>query len=112
MHPDVEIDDDQVAFFAEHGYLVLDRITTDEELDWLRATYDDVRGATPNRFPRRRVRRREAVRLARRARPRPVAVPGTPGRRRARHAHVAELDASRGRVCSTCPRRPSRAGAT
>ena len=41
MHPDeltpapadFEIDDDQVAFFAEHGYLVLDRITTDEEID-------------------------------------------------------------------------------
>ena len=37
----IDVDDAQVAFFAEHGYLVLDRITTDDELAWLRARYDE-----------------------------------------------------------------------
>jgi ectoine hydroxylase-related dioxygenase (phytanoyl-CoA dioxygenase family) len=31
---------EQVAFFREHGYLRVDRITTDEEVAWLGALYD------------------------------------------------------------------------
>jgi ectoine hydroxylase-related dioxygenase (phytanoyl-CoA dioxygenase family) len=47
----VDVDEEQVAFFAEHGYLVLDRITTDEELDWLRATYDAFAAQRRTGFP-------------------------------------------------------------
>ena len=32
---EVSPSDDDVAFFAENGYLVVERLTTDEELDWL-----------------------------------------------------------------------------
>ena len=37
---DVEIGQAQVEFFARNGYLAIDRVTTDEELEWLRDTYD------------------------------------------------------------------------
>ncbi len=32
--------DEQVAFFAENGYLSVPRITTDEEVEWLSLVYD------------------------------------------------------------------------
>jgi hypothetical protein len=32
--------DDEVAFFQEHGFLVVGRITTDEEIDWLRPLFE------------------------------------------------------------------------
>jgi hypothetical protein len=41
LHPTAE----QVAFFREQGYLVVDRLTTDEELDWLRAVAEAVLAA-------------------------------------------------------------------
>lgn len=34
--------DDDVAFFRANGYLVVDRITTDEELEWLTLIFDVV----------------------------------------------------------------------
>ncbi|MGH9211826.1 MAG: phytanoyl-CoA dioxygenase family protein [Acidimicrobiales bacterium] len=33
---------EQVEFFAENGYLVVDRITTDEEIDWLTQLYEHI----------------------------------------------------------------------
>jgi ectoine hydroxylase-related dioxygenase (phytanoyl-CoA dioxygenase family) len=47
----IDVDDAQVAFFAEHGYLVLDRITTDDELAWLRARYDEFAAQRRTGFP-------------------------------------------------------------
>jgi hypothetical protein len=37
-----DLTDAQRAFFAERGYLVVDRITTADEIEWLRGRYDDV----------------------------------------------------------------------
>jgi ectoine hydroxylase-related dioxygenase (phytanoyl-CoA dioxygenase family) len=37
---DVEATADQVAFFAENGYVSVPRITTDEEVEWLGVVYD------------------------------------------------------------------------
>jgi hypothetical protein len=34
--------DRDVAFFAEHGYLAVDSVTTPDELEWLRQVYDDL----------------------------------------------------------------------
>ena len=31
---------DEIAFFNENGFLSVDRITTDEEVEWLREVYD------------------------------------------------------------------------
>lgn len=39
---EVDVDDDQVAFFHENGYLAIERITTDEEVEWLRGHFDDI----------------------------------------------------------------------
>jgi ectoine hydroxylase-related dioxygenase (phytanoyl-CoA dioxygenase family) len=36
----VDLTDEQVAFFRDNGFLSLDRITTDEEVEWLRGIYD------------------------------------------------------------------------
>jgi len=33
---------DEVAFFRENGFLVVERLTTDEEIDWLRRIYDHI----------------------------------------------------------------------
>lgn len=33
---------DEIAFFQENGFLVVERITTDEELDWLSKIYDYI----------------------------------------------------------------------
>jgi hypothetical protein len=33
---------EEVAFFRENGYLVVERITTDEELDWLTELYEEI----------------------------------------------------------------------
>lgn len=37
-----ELTDEQRASFEERGYLVLDRITTDDEIEWLRGRYDAI----------------------------------------------------------------------
>jgi ectoine hydroxylase-related dioxygenase (phytanoyl-CoA dioxygenase family) len=46
--------DEDVEFFRQHGYLHIERITTDEELAWLRARYDELfeerRGAFPGGY--------------------------------------------------------------
>jgi len=39
---DVDITDDDVAFFRTNGYLVADRVTTDEEIDWIAEVYDEL----------------------------------------------------------------------
>lgn len=33
---------DEVAFFREHGYLVVERLTTDQEIDWLRELFERI----------------------------------------------------------------------
>ncbi len=38
----VELDPDQIAFFKENGYLQIERITTDAEIEWLRDVYDEL----------------------------------------------------------------------
>lgn len=40
----LEITNDQVAFFRENGFLRIDRITTGEEVEWLRGVYDRLFG--------------------------------------------------------------------
>jgi len=39
---EVEFDPEQVAFFRDNGYLAIDRITTDEEIEWVRECFDQV----------------------------------------------------------------------
>jgi ectoine hydroxylase-related dioxygenase (phytanoyl-CoA dioxygenase family) len=46
-----DVDDEQVAWFAEHGYLVVDRVAPDDELDWLRARYDEFAAQRRTGFP-------------------------------------------------------------
>jgi Phytanoyl-CoA dioxygenase (PhyH) len=48
---DVEIDAADVEFFAENGYLAIDRVTTDAELDWLRSVYDELISRPRTGFP-------------------------------------------------------------
>jgi hypothetical protein len=40
MH--VDVSDEQVEFFREQGYLVLERITTDEEIEYLRGVFEEI----------------------------------------------------------------------
>jgi ectoine hydroxylase-related dioxygenase (phytanoyl-CoA dioxygenase family) len=40
----VELTDEQIAFFRENGFLSIERITTDEEVEWLRGFYDRLFG--------------------------------------------------------------------
>ena len=37
---DIELTDEQVAAFERDGFVTVGRITTDEELEWLRTIYD------------------------------------------------------------------------
>ena len=48
---EVDATDEQVAFFRENGFLAVDRITTDEELEWLRAQYEAFEAAPRSGFP-------------------------------------------------------------
>jgi hypothetical protein len=41
---EVNVTDEQVAFFRENGFLSLERITTDEEVEWLKTIYDKLFG--------------------------------------------------------------------
>ena len=38
----VDLSDEQVAFFRENGFLSIDRITTDDEIAWLKKIYDQL----------------------------------------------------------------------
>ena len=38
----VDLTDEQVAFFQENGYLSIPRITTDDEIEWLKGIYDEL----------------------------------------------------------------------
>src|SRR4051794_36919374 len=38
FHP--ELTEEQIAFFRDNGFLSIERITTDEEIEWLRGIYD------------------------------------------------------------------------
>ncbi len=39
---DVDLDPEQIRFFHENGYLAIERITTDAELEWLGRLYDEL----------------------------------------------------------------------
>ena len=39
---EVEVTDEQVAFFRENGFLGIERITTDEEVAWLGEVFDEL----------------------------------------------------------------------
>lgn len=38
----IDLTDEQIRFFREQGFLSLPRVTTDEELEWLRVVYDEI----------------------------------------------------------------------
>ncbi len=38
----VDVTDEQVTFFQENGYLSIPRITTDDEIEWLKGIYDKL----------------------------------------------------------------------
>ena len=38
----VDLTGEQVAFFLDNGYLSIPRITTDEEVEWLKGIYDEL----------------------------------------------------------------------
>ena len=40
--PTIQVTDEQVEFFCREGYLAVDRITTDEEVERMRMAYDDI----------------------------------------------------------------------
>ncbi|MDA1191416.1 MAG: phytanoyl-CoA dioxygenase family protein [Candidatus Poribacteria bacterium] len=39
---EINLTDDQIAFFLNNGFLSIDSITTDEEVEWLKSVYDDL----------------------------------------------------------------------
>jgi hypothetical protein len=43
----VDIADKDVKFYVENGYLAVERVTTDEELEWLREVYDMLLAMPP-----------------------------------------------------------------
>ncbi len=44
---DVDIGEAETVFYARNGYLAIDRVTTDEELEWLREVYDALLAMPP-----------------------------------------------------------------
>mgnify|MGYP001562679987 FL=1 len=38
----VNVTEEQVAFFRENGFLSIARITTDAEVEWMRGIYDQL----------------------------------------------------------------------
>lgn len=42
LEPTVQIDEDQVAFFHENGFLAIDMITTQDEVERMRVAYDEI----------------------------------------------------------------------
>lgn len=38
----VDVTEEQIAFFRENGFLSIERITTDEEIEWLKGIYDKL----------------------------------------------------------------------
>src|SRR5690242_1826007 len=43
----VDIGDTDIAFYRDNGYLAVQRVTTDEELAWLRTVYDTLLDMPP-----------------------------------------------------------------
>jgi ectoine hydroxylase-related dioxygenase (phytanoyl-CoA dioxygenase family) len=43
---EVELTDNDAAFFTENGFLHVERLTTDDEIEWLRGVFDDLFGGT------------------------------------------------------------------
>jgi ectoine hydroxylase-related dioxygenase (phytanoyl-CoA dioxygenase family) len=46
----LELTDDQIAFFRENGYLTVDRITTDEEIEKLKGLYEEAINSSMGRI--------------------------------------------------------------
>jgi ectoine hydroxylase-related dioxygenase (phytanoyl-CoA dioxygenase family) len=47
---DLELTDEQIAFFKENGYLTVDRITTDEEVEKLKGLYEEAINSSQGRI--------------------------------------------------------------
>ena len=47
---EADIGESELNFFAENGYLALQRVTTDEELEWLREVYDQLLAMAPTGY--------------------------------------------------------------
>jgi len=47
---EVDIGEPQIRFYAENGYLAVPRMTTDEELEWLREVYDALLAMPPTGY--------------------------------------------------------------
>lgn len=47
----VDVTPRDVEFFERNGYVVFDRITTEDELEWLRRVYDDLAATPRTGFP-------------------------------------------------------------
>ena len=48
---EIDVTPEQVDFFAANGHLTIDRITTDEEVEWLRAAYDEFEAMPRSGYP-------------------------------------------------------------
>ena len=105
---EVDVTDEQVAFFRENGYLAVDRITTDEEIEWLRA-----RNTTRSK-PRRAAASPTSCSTSlaaygshRGARARPAAVPRAAHARARRHRDVPQRASHLGALarCRRCRHR-------
>jgi len=46
----VDIGDAECAFYAENGYLAVERVSPDEEVEWLTAVYDELIARPPSGF--------------------------------------------------------------
>ena len=101
---EVDIDDDQVAFFHENGYLAIERITTDEEIEWLRGRFDELFEARQG-GARRLLRHRAPLRRRGRRPVRPGALPRAGRARPARDPVRAERQAHRLQAARRRPRR-------
>ena len=39
---EIDLTEEQIAFYRENGFLSIERITTDEEIEWLKEIYDQL----------------------------------------------------------------------
>ena len=39
---EIDLTEEQIAFYRDNGFLSIDRITTDEEIEWLKEIYDQL----------------------------------------------------------------------
>ena len=39
---EIDVTEEEIEFFQENGFLSINQITTDEEIDWMRGLYDQL----------------------------------------------------------------------